>query len=134
MPRRLLVLDNDRTDIHVIDTATDAEIDRVPLLPHVWSNPKRSRLAKLMFSRDGRHLVVTGYAGGLAWIIDAADYRAQSVVPVAKGPMGIAFPEGGTPPSYRATTAASSPSSTSPRNARLAAHDGGGGIEVMAFY
>jgi WD40 repeat protein len=130
---RLLVLDNDRTDIHVIDTATGAEIDRVSLLPPIWSNPKRSRLAKLMFSPDG-HFVVTGYAGGLVWIIDAADYRTQNIIPVAKGPMGIAFPESGT------TVLVSSHDSglltliDLAEKRALAAHDGGGGIEVMAFY
>ena len=51
--------------------ADDREIDRVPLLPYVPTNVKRSRLAKLAFSRDGRTLVVTSYATALAWIIDA---------------------------------------------------------------
>ena len=74
---------------------SDREIDRVPLPPHVFTNPKRSRLAKLAFSRDGRFLVVTSYAGALVWILDAADYRTQAMVPVAKGPMGMAFPADG---------------------------------------
>ena len=58
---------------------------------------KRSRLAKLMFSPDGRHLIVTAYAGGMAWRLDPNDYRSQTQIPVAKGPQGIAFaPDGRT--------------------------------------
>jgi DNA-binding beta-propeller fold protein YncE len=132
--RRLLVLDNGHTDIHVIDTASDAEVDRVPLLPQVWSNPKRSRLAKLMFSRNGRHLVVTGYAGGLVWILDAADYRNQCVVPVAKGPMGIAFPAGGTTALVSSHDSGLLTIIDLAEKRAISAHDGGGGIEVMAFY
>jgi hypothetical protein len=45
--------------LRVIDARSDTEIDRVPLLSAPPSNPKRSRLAKLMFSPDGRYLVAT---------------------------------------------------------------------------
>lgn len=130
----LLVLDNDRTDLHVIDTASNREIDRVPLLPRVLSNPKRSRLSKLAFSRDRRHLVVTSYATGLAWILDGVDYRRQTIIPVAKGPMGIAFP-----PDGRSALVSSHDSGMITRidleeKRAVAACDGGAGIEVMAFY
>jgi DNA-binding beta-propeller fold protein YncE len=131
---RLLAIDNHTGDIHVIDSASDRAVDRVPLQPHVPTNPKRSRLAKLMFSRDGRHLVATSYATGLAWIMDAADYRAQTVVPVAKGPMGIAFPAvGGT------AIVSSHDSGLLTRidlesKRVLDAHDGGAGVEVLSFY
>jgi DNA-binding beta-propeller fold protein YncE len=130
----LLVIDNDRTDLRVIDTAMDRERDRVPLLPRVLSNLKRSRLAKLMFSRDGRHLVATSYASALAWIIDAADYRRQTMLPVAKGPMGIAFA------ADRRTALVSSHDSGLLTRIDLAekrvvdAFDGGAGIEVLAYY
>jgi DNA-binding beta-propeller fold protein YncE len=132
--RRLLVIDNHRTELRVIDTASDREIDRVPLLPYVHTNPKRSRLAKLAFSRDGRWLVATSYASALAWIIDASDYRAQTMIPVAKGPMGIAFPADG-----RSAIVSSHDSGLLTRidletKEVLGAHDGGAGIEVMAFY
>jgi DNA-binding beta-propeller fold protein YncE len=130
----LLVIDNDRTVLRVIDTAIDCEVDRVALEPHVFSNAKRSRLAKLMFSRDGRHLVVTSYATGLAWVLDASDYRIQTPVPVAKGPMGIAFPADGT-----SVIVASHDSGLLTRidlssTRAITAVDGGGGIEVMAFF
>jgi DNA-binding beta-propeller fold protein YncE len=132
--RRLVVIDNAANDLRVVDTATDKEIDRVPLAQCPPSNPKRSRLAKLMFSPDGRHLVVTTYAGGLAWVIDAADLRRQAVVPVAKGPQGMAFP-----PDGRSVLVASHDSGLLTRidlasKQAAAAYDGGSGIEVLAYY
>jgi DNA-binding beta-propeller fold protein YncE len=132
--RRLVVIDNAANDLRVIDTAADREIDRVPLVQCPPSNPTRSRLAKLMFSPDGRHLVATGYAGGLAWVIDAADLRRQAPVPVAKGPQGMAFP-----PDGRSVIVASHDSGLLTRidlasGRAVAAYDGGAGIEVLAFY
>ena len=81
---RVIVIDNANSDLRVIDARTDTEVDRVPLIASPPTNPKRSRLAKLMFSPDGRYLVATSYAGALAWVIDAADLRRQAPVPVAK--------------------------------------------------
>ena len=131
---RLVVIDNIKNDLRVIDTKTDTEIDRVPLQMWALSNPKRSRLAKLMFSPDGAHLVVTCYAGGLAWVIDAADLRQQVVVPVAKGPQGMAFPPDGA-----SVLVASHDSGLLTRvdlasKRAVAAYDGGAGIEVLAHY
>jgi DNA-binding beta-propeller fold protein YncE len=132
--RRLIVIDNDRNDLRVIYTATDREIDRVPLALHAPSNVKRSRLSKVMFSPDGLDVVVTAYAGGLAWVIDADDLRAQTLVPVAKGPQGMAFT-----PDSASVLVASHDSGLLTRidiaEARAtAAYDGGSGIEVLAFY
>jgi DNA-binding beta-propeller fold protein YncE len=132
--RRLIAIDNDRSELRVIDVTVDREIDRVPLLPYVLTNVKRSRLAKLAFSRDGRTLVATSYASALAWIIQAANYRAQTMIPLAKGPMGIAFPADG-----RTAIVSSHDSGLLTRidleeKRVLSAHDGGAGIEVMAFY
>ena len=131
---RLVVIDNIQNDLRIVDTNTDKEIDRVPLTMWALSNPQRSRLAKLMFSPDGRHLVVTCYAGGLAWVIDAADYRRQAIVPVAKGPQGMAFP-----PDSRSVIVSSHDSGLLTRidlgsKRAVAAYDGGAGIEVLAFY
>jgi YVTN family beta-propeller protein len=131
---RLVVIDNAANDLRVIDTATGKEIARVPLVRCQPSNPKRSRLAKLMFSPDGRHLVVTAYAGGLAWVIDAADLNRQAIVPVAKGPQGMAFP-----PDGRSVIVSSHDSGLLTRidlasKEATAAYDGGSGIEVLAFY
>lgn len=131
---RVIVIDNIRNDLRVIDSRTDTELDRVPLVSCPPTNPKRSRLAKLMFSPDGHHLVVTGYAGALAWVIDAADLRRQTLVPVAKGPQGMAFP-----PDGKSVVVASHDSGlltridlAEPR--AVAAYDGGSGIEVLAWY
>jgi DNA-binding beta-propeller fold protein YncE len=132
--RGLLVADNDRSDIRVIDTAADREIDRVPMVMNALSNAKRSRLMKLMFSRDTRHLVVTSYASGLAWIVDAADYRRQTLIPVAKGPQGMAFS-----PDGRTVLVSSHDSGLLTQIDLetcqvLGAFDGGAGIEVLAYY
>ena len=63
---QVIVIDNANNDLRVIDVRTDTEVDRVPLVASPPTNPKRSRLAKLMFSPDGRHLVATSYASALA--------------------------------------------------------------------
>jgi DNA-binding beta-propeller fold protein YncE len=131
---RLVAIDNANNDLRVIDTRTDTEVDRVPLASSPPTNPKRSRLAKLMFSPDGRYLVATSYASALAWVIDAMDLRRQTPVPVAKGPQGMAFP-----PDGKSVVVASHDSGlltridlTEPR--AVAAYDGGSGIEVLAWY
>jgi DNA-binding beta-propeller fold protein YncE len=92
----LVVADNDETALHVLDIVTDRVVRRVPLLPRVLTNPRRSRAAKLGFSPDGRWLVATAYATGLCWVIDAADLERQRLVAVAKGPMGVLFEPDGT--------------------------------------
>ncbi len=130
----IVTIDNDRNDLRVIDTETLREIDRVPLVSQALSNVKRSRLHKLTFSPDGRHLVVTGYTSGNCWLIDAGDFRRQTLVPVAKGPMGIAFP-----PDGKSVIVTSHDSGLLTRidlesKKPVAAYDGGAGIEVLTFY
>ena len=132
--RHVLAIDNDRGDLRVIDTATDREIDRVPMQMQALTNPKRSRLGKLMFSPDGRHLVVTAYTSGNCWLLDPADYRRQTLVPVAKGPMGMAFP-----PDGQSVIVTSHDSGILTRidlttKRPAAAYDGGTGIEVLTYY
>jgi DNA-binding beta-propeller fold protein YncE len=130
----LIAIDNDRGDLRVIDTATLREVDRIPMTLQALTNPKRSRLGKLAFSPDGRHLVVTGYTSGNCWLLDPADYRRQTLVPVAKGPMGMAFPpEGGS------VIVSSHDSGLLTRidlesRREVAAYDGGAGIEVLTWY
>ena len=131
---RLIALDNDRGDLRVIDFASSREIDRVPLDMQPLTNPKRSRLAKLMFSPDGRHLVVTGYTGGNVWLIDPADLRRQRVVAVAKGPMGIAFPPDGASVIVSSHDSGILTRIDLASGRAVAAYDGGAGIEVLAFY
>jgi DNA-binding beta-propeller fold protein YncE len=132
--RHLLVLDNDRNDLHVIDIASDREIDRVALSENPPSNVKRSRLAKLMFSPDGRHLVATTYASGLAWLIDAADFRRQMRVPVAKGPQGVAFAPDGKSVLVSSHDSGLLTRISLPDGRIIASYDGGAGIEVLAYY
>jgi YVTN family beta-propeller protein len=132
--RRLLVFDNERNDLHVIDITTDTEIDRVPMTFNAFSNVKRSRLTKLMFSPDGRHLIVTAYSGGMAWHIDPNDYRRQTAIPVAKGPQGIAFsPDGKTALVSSHDSGLLTRIDLDEKRA-VASFDGGSGIEVMAYY
>ena len=132
--KRLAVIDNDESDLHIIDTKTDREIERVPLENHPPTNVKRSRLAKPAFSPGDRPLVVTSYATGAVWILDSDDSRRQRIVPVAKGPMGILFtPDGET------AIVANHDSGVLTRidlaSARaVGVHEGGSGIEVLAYY
>jgi YVTN family beta-propeller protein len=131
---RVLVIDNDRSDIRVIDTASDREIDRVPLAMHPATNPRRSRVCKLMFSPCGRWLVVASYATGLVWLIDGADYRKQTTIPVAKGPFGIAYaPDGKTALVSLHDNGMIIQLDLEARRA-VAAHPGGDGIECLAYY
>jgi DNA-binding beta-propeller fold protein YncE len=132
--RSLIAIDNSNGDLRVFDSLTNREIDRVPMTMQTLSNQKRSRLGKLMFSPDGRHLVVTGYAGGCAWLVDPNDLRRQTLVPVAKGPMGMAFtPDGGS------VIVSSHDNGLLTRidlekQTPVTAYDGGAGIEVLTFY
>lgn len=131
---RVLVVDNDRGDIRVIDARTDRQIARVPLAGAPLVNPKRSRLTKLMFSPGGRYLVAVGYAGGMGWVIDGHDFRKQTAFAVAKGPQGIAFA-----PDGRTVLVSSHDSGLITRidlasGKPVSASDGGQGIEVLAYY
>ncbi len=132
--RHLIAIDNDRGDLRVIDLSTHKEIDRVPMQHQALTNPKRSRLGKLMYSPDGRHLVVTAYTSGNCWVMPADALRQQSLVPVAKGPMGMAFP-----PDSASVVVTSHDSGILTRidlaTAKpVAAYDGGNGIEVLTYY
>lgn len=132
--KHVVVCDNDTTALRVIDTAADKQVARVQLAPFVYTNRKRSRMAKPAFSRDGEHLVAVNYASALAWVIDANDLSSQAMIPVAKGPMGISFP-----PDGKSALVTSHDSGLLTRidlaSCRaVAAYDGGSGIEVMAWY
>ena len=132
--KRLVAIDNDRGDLRVIDTTTNWEVERVPMILQALSNPKRSRLGKLMYSPDGRWLVVTGYTSGNCWIIPAGDFRRQALVPVAKGPMGMAFPpDGGSVIVTSHDSGLLTRIDLAGRRA-VAAYDGGAGIEVLSYY
>lgn len=88
---RLIAAENTRQDLLVIDTATDRIIETVALKGAVLSNPKTSRLIRLRYSPDGKYLVSTNYASGVMHIHDAENIADHILIPIAKGPQGIAF-------------------------------------------
>ena len=131
---RVVVVDNDRGDLRVIDARTDKEIDRVPLVGAPFTNMKRSRLVKLMFSPDGRYLVAVGYAEGTGWVIDGRDYRKQVAFAVAKGPQGIAFAPDGKTALVSSHDEGLITKVDLATGKAVAAYDGGQGIENLAYY
>ena len=87
-----------------------------------------------MFSPDGRHLIVTAYAGGMAWHLDPDDYRKQTQIPVAKGPQGIAFaPDGRTALVSSHDSGLLTQIDLAERRA-TACFDGGTASKCMAYY
>ncbi|MEP2532240.1 YncE family protein [Shimia sp.] len=87
----LYAAENTRQDLLEIETATNRISRVIPLKGAVLSNPKTSRLIRLRFSPDGKYLVSTNYASGVMHIHDAADPAIHELLPIAKGPQGIAF-------------------------------------------
>jgi len=77
--------------LYLIDTASDRIVERVPLDGVPPSHPRRGRLMRPRFSPDGCFLVVTNYTSGTVHIMGTDNLREQTVLPVAKGPMGVAF-------------------------------------------
>ena len=131
---RVLVADNDRSELHVIDTSTDREIDRVALIMNALSNVKRSRLIRLSFSPDGAYVIATNYASGLAWVIDGSDYRRQTLVTVAKGPQGAAFAADGKTALVANHDSGLITQIDLASKRAVAVYDGGAGIEVLSYY
>jgi YVTN family beta-propeller protein len=73
-----------------IDAATDAVTRRIPLRGH--TKPAQ----RVRHSPDSHHVVVTSMEEPLVTIMDTSS-EAQTAVPVAEGPMGVAFaPDGRT--------------------------------------
>lgn len=87
----IVVAENTEQRLLVIDTRTDTVVDSFPLLGAVPSSPRRSRLVRLRFSPDGRYLVSTNYVSGVVHIHDGRNPRDHVLLPVAKGPQGIAY-------------------------------------------
>ncbi len=78
--------------------------------------------------------MAVSYASALAWVINANDLNDQTVIPVAKGPMGMSFP-----PDGKSVLVTSHDSGLLTRidlatRRAVAGYDGGVGIEVMAWY
>ncbi len=89
---RLYAAENTRQDLLVIDAASDKIAGKIELKGAVLSNPKTSRLIRMRFSPDGAWLVSTNYASGVMHIHDGANPADHVLIPIAKGPQGIAFP------------------------------------------
>jgi DNA-binding beta-propeller fold protein YncE len=89
--KRMVVAENAEQRLLVVDTERDVVVDTIPLLGAVLSDPRRSRLVRLRFSPDGRYLVSTNYVSGVVHIHDGHELRDHSLLPVAKGPQGIAY-------------------------------------------
>lgn len=132
--KRLLIVDNDQSNLHVIDTKTYKEIDRIPLEGAAMTSPKKTRLIKLMFSPDGKTLVATSYGAGQAWVIDAANYRKQKLLAVAKGPQGVAFDPDGKSVLVSSHDSALLTRVSLATGKPVTTYDGGEGIEALAFY
>ncbi len=89
--RRLVVAENTEQALLVIDTATDKIVETVALKGAVMSSPNRSRLVRVRFSNDGKYLVSNNYVSGVIHIHDGERPAEHVVLPVAKGPQGMAF-------------------------------------------
>jgi len=132
--KRVFLLDNTRNNLRVIDVATNAIGAPIPLASYPIPNMKRSFLSKLGFSLDERWLVATAYQTGLCWIIDARDLTQQAVVPIAKGPQGMAFPPHGKTVIVSSHDNGLLTEIDLETKQPLRAYPGGSGIEVLAFY
>ena len=91
--RRLVVAENSKQALLVIDTATDKIVETIALKGAVMSSPNRSRLVRVRFSNDGKYLVSNNYVSGVIHIHDGERPAEHMVLPVAKGPQGMAFTE-----------------------------------------
>lgn len=87
--------ENTKQDLLEIDTASHKIIRAITLKGAVLSNPKISRLIRLRFSPDGAYLVSTNYVSGVMHIHNGLDPADHELLPIAKGPQGIAFDASG---------------------------------------
>lgn len=89
--QRLIAFDKAKQDLLIIDTDEDRIIERHPFRGAVLSSPKASRFVHARYSPDGRYLATCNYAGGTAHLHDGNHPQDHVVIPVAKGPQGLAF-------------------------------------------
>lgn len=132
--RQVLLVDNARNDLLVFSAATHALIDRIELKGNILSNPKRSRLAKILFSPDAGTIAISAYAAGLAWLVEPSDMRRQRPVNVAKGPQGMAFAPDGKTVIVSSHDSGLLTCVDVESGKATAACDGGSGIEVLCWY
>lgn len=132
--RLIVAADNASGDLHIIDSAVDRVVARVPLTGVPPSHPKRSRLMRPRFSPDGRFLIVTNYASATVHVMETGCWHNQHVLILAKGPMGAAFA-----PDHHSVLIASHDSGivTTVDLEKRAITDwfeGGSGIETISYY
>ena len=89
--RRLIAIDKAKQDLLIIDMHEDRIVERHPYKGAVLSSSTASRFVHARYSRDGRYLATCNYAGGTAHIHDGDNPAVHGVIPVAKGPQGLAF-------------------------------------------
>ena len=88
--RTVVLVDAQKPQVMVVDTATDEVVSTIPLDGH----DRAAQIAR--YSPDGRHLVVTSVDAPLATIFDAT-LETQRLLRLGQGPMNMAFhPDGCT--------------------------------------
>lgn len=86
--RTIILVDAQRPQIMVVETATDEVVSTIVLQGH----EKAAQIAR--YSPDGKYLVVTSVDAPLATIFDAA-LKTQRLLRLGQGPMNMAFHENG---------------------------------------
>lgn len=89
--QRLLAFDKAKQDILIVDTNSDSIAERHAYNGAVLSSNKASRFVHARYSNDGRYIATCNYAGGTASIHDGDNPADHNVIPIAKGPQGLAF-------------------------------------------
>jgi DNA-binding beta-propeller fold protein YncE len=88
--KTVVLVDAEKPEIHVVDTASDEIVQIIRLQAH----RKPAQIAR--YTPDGQYLVVTSHEQPLATILDPA-FKTQRSLKLGKGPMNMAFhPDGRT--------------------------------------
>lgn len=93
---RLITFDKAKQDLLIIDMNEERIIERHPFNGAVLSSHKASRFVHARYSPDGRYLATCNYAGGTAHLHDGNHPQHHVMIPVAKGPQGLAFSDDST--------------------------------------
>ncbi len=131
---RIVIADNETGSLHEIEIVTDRVLRTTPLHDSPPTNPKRSRLVRVRVSPDGRHVLTGNYASAVVYVHDAMDLADQTLLVVAKGPMGFAFA-----PDNRTALVANHDSGLvtlldMESRRVLGAFEAGSGVETLSYY
>jgi DNA-binding beta-propeller fold protein YncE len=90
---RVYQAQSSRARIDIIDPKSDTVVANVSVeaMPDV-----PPQLTRLKVSPDNRHVIMSFHTTGHVAVFDTADLRDQHVFTTGKGPMGIAFQDGGS--------------------------------------